>query len=714
MSIKRSLTIDDIFGSESSWDGASLKGFMWASDGSAFFYMDTEPGDDIVHIYREQVIDGERTIVVDGRSLVPQGGSEPVPISGFQVSDDGRHLLIAGPSGQPRLRYTATPSERKHYIYTASNASFRPLSDVTDGEEHPKFSPDGGKVGFVRGGNLFVVDVETGSERQLTLDGGGDILNGVNRGFGDDGWLWSPDGGCILYVQVDQSMIRSFPLVDYMPHYPKVHMIKYPKSGEESWKLRIGALRLETGETTWLKMDTESDVYYPFLKFTRDPLRVAVIRLNREQNRLELLFTDVASGEAWMVLTETDPYFVNIYHDLRFLEDSDRFIWASQRSGYKHAYLYDYEGQMINQITTGDWEINAARTRYAVLGVDEEDGWMYFEGKRDGVIEQHLYRVRLDGTGLERLSKESGWHITSLSPDTGHFVKTFSDVNTPPRISLHRADGGFMRWVKRGEMPGLGGFSLAEPEFLSVRTGEGVNLNAVMLRPVDFDPGVQYPVVIYAYGGVSSQTVVDRWGGARGLWHQMMAQRGFIVFSIDNRGTGGRGKDFENYMYQNLGTMPLQDQIEGVKYLSTLPYVDASRVGIWGRSAGGYLTCLALTEGSNYFKVGVAHASVTNYLYYSSAWAERYMGLPQDNMAAYEKEAVVTYVEKMKGHLLLVHGMADDNVQLQNTLEVVDALQDADKQFDLMLYHGCDHGLRGGNTQRHLFRMMAEYFQRHL
>jgi len=264
------------------------------------------------------------------------------------------------------------------------------------------------------------------------------------------------------------------------------------------------------------------------------------------------------------------------------------------------------------------------------------------------------------------------------------------------------------------ELSALAEFELAEPEFLVVKTSDGEDLNAVMLKPVDFDPNVRYPVIFYAYGGVSSQTVVNRWGGARGLWHQMMTQKGFIVFSIDNRGTGGRGKAFENYMYQNLGTWPLRDHIEGVNYLSGLPYVDPSRMGIWGRSAGGYLTCLALTEGSDYFKVGVAHASVTNYLFYSSVWAERYMGLPEENMAVYDKEAVKTYADKLKGDLLLVHGMADDNVQLQNTLEVVQALQDAGKHFDLMLYHECDHGLRGGNTQQHLFTLMTEYFQRHL
>ena len=264
-----------------------------------------------------------------------------------------------------------------------------PLSSIAGGQKYPKFSPDGKKVGFVRDGNLFVVDLDTGFERQLTLDGNGDVLNGINKGFSEDGWLWSPDSKHIVYVQVDQSMIHSFPLVDYMPYYPKTHMIKYPKSGEQNWKFRIGALHIETEKTTWLNIDVDSDVYYPRLKWTRDPIQVAIERLNREQNRLELLFADVTTGEVNVVLTEIDPYWVRIDDDLTFLENSDRFIWTSQRSGYKHAYLYDYNGQICNQITSGEWEINAARASYAVLGINEEAGWIYFEGKKDGVIEQH-------------------------------------------------------------------------------------------------------------------------------------------------------------------------------------------------------------------------------------------------------------------------------------------------------------------------------------
>ena len=714
MGAKRLLTLDDIFGPDVDWNGVSMQNLQWTSDSSAFLYVDDDPDGETKNIYQERVDDGKRDVLIEGKFLVLNQSSSNIPINGFQVTDDGLYFLIAGPSEQPRFLFGAPPNDIHYYVYDAQTCALMPLSDIAGGQKHAKIAPDGTKIGFVRGGNLFMFDRSSGIESQLTFDGNEDILNGLNKGFGEDGWYWSPDSKRIVFVHVDQTAVRTVPLIDYMTTYPKVHRIKYPKSGETNWRLSIGVFHLETGQTTWLKLGPETDVYFPRLKWTRDPSLVAIERLNRQQNKLELLFANIDTGESKVILTETDPYWVRIDDDLTFLKDSDRFIWTSERSGYKHAYLYDYDGRQVNQITRGEWEMNAGRSTRSVLCVDEADGWMYFDGKRDGVTEQHLYRIRLDGQMMQRLSKKPGWHSASFSPNAKSFMKTFSDVNTPPKISIHRSEGSLIRVVKGGELSSLAEFDLAEPEFLTVRTGNGISLNAVMTRPVDFKRERKYPVIFYAYGGVSSQSVVNRWGGARGLWHKLMTQKGYIVFTIDNRGTGGRGKVFENFMYQNLGTVPLQDHIEGAKYLAGFSYVDPLRFGIWGRSGGGYLTCLALTEGSDYFKVGIAQASVTNYLLYSSVWAERYLGLLPENKNAYNKEAVVTYAHKLRGHLMLVHGMADDNVQLQNTLEVAEAFQNSNKQFDLMLYHGRDHPLRGGNTQLHLFTLMTEYFLRHL
>jgi len=708
------LTLKEIFEPQADWSGGSIQNVTWAADGLYFLYIDTGTDGVIKNFHQENVLTGECKLFIEGKSLVAKNGEEPIPVSGFQITEDGRYLIIKGSSKKPDFQYITPSKEAQFYIYDAVKKSLRPLSGIAGAQRDARLSPDDKRVGFHREGNLFMVDLESGIETQLTFDGNQDILNGINKGFESDGWVWSPDSKHIAFIRVDQSVVQSIPLVDYLSHYPEIHWVKYPKAGQNNWRLSVGVLHLESGQTTWLKVCSEVDLYFPHMIWTRRPDSIAVERLNRQQNKLELLFVDVITGESRIIFSESDPCWVRTHEDLTFLKNTDRFIWTSQRSGYNHAYLYDYDGNLLYQITSGEWEINAGRARKAILGVDEENGWIYFDGKRDGVVELNIYRIKFNGEKLQRISQKPGWHDASFPSNTKYFIDTYSDVNTPPRVNLHLSDGTFLRCLKEGISKKIEKFELVEPEFMTVPTSDGENLNAVMIKPAGFDLGKKYPVIFYCYGGVSSQMVVDQWVGARALWHQFMAKKGYIIFTVDNRGTGNRGKIFENFMYKNLGTWPLRDHVEAAKYLGTLPYVDSQRIGIWGRSGGGYLTCFALTEGSDYFKVGVAHATVTNYLFYSSSWAERYMGLPQDDMKAYDKERVITYAHKLKGHLLLVHGMADDNVQLQNTIEVVEAFQALNKQFDLMYYHGRDHPIRGGNTQHHLFTQMTEYFLLHL
>ena len=709
---RKTLTLEDIFAS-STFAGRSIDGLRWNAAGSALLYLRQGPGDTI-DIWRQDAATGRAERLAEGAALHQRDG-DVVHVTQFQASSDERVFLLAG----PLARVWRRPVEGQHYLFDRSTGQLRPLSGIAGGQRYAKLSPDAAKVGFVRANNLFVVD-RTGVETQLTTDGTPDLINGqfdwvYEEEFGvADGWRWSPDGKRIAFWQLDQSAVRAYPLLDYLTPYPKVTWFKYPKAGERNSLVRIGVIDLDSRKTTWMDLGPETDIYIPSIQWTRRGDLLAIQRLNRLQNKLELLFGDVTTGSTRVVLTETDPCWVRVSDDLTFLRRSDRFVWTSQRTGYLHAYLYDYSGRLVAPLTQGDWEITSGRATESIAGVDEEGGWLYFTGKRDGPIEQQVYRVRFDGAGLQRVSSKAGWHAPMVSPDGRHFVDTFSDVATPPQISLHRTDGTFVRWLEENPMPQLRVYELAAPEFVTVKASDGQTLNAYVIKPTRFDPKRKYPVIVYAYGGVSSQTVVNRWGGTRGLWHQYMAQRGYIIFSLDNRGTGGRGKVFENYMYQNLGTWPLRDQIEGVKYLATFPYVDPSRIGMYGSSGGGYLTSLALTAGADYFHAGVAMASVIDYRYYDSIWSERYMGLPQQNKEAYDRESVLGYADRLKGHLLLVHGMADDNVHMQNTVLLQEALQAANRQFEVMYYHGRTHSLSGGNTQYHLFTMITDYFDRYL
>jgi dipeptidyl-peptidase-4 len=702
---KRPLALEDIYASRA-LAGKTIQGLQWLPDGSAFTYLESSIDGKTKDIYKEQVTSGKKEKLVEGKSLALKPGGEPVPMSDYRWTDNGKYLLITG-EVKSIWRHS---TEAQHFLYEVASKKLRPLSGIAGAQSNAKLSPDGAKVGFVRRNNIFVVDLASGLETQLTADGSDDIINGqfdwvYEEEFSiADGWRWSPDSRKIAFWRLDQTRVRTFPLEDMMSTYPDIFWLKYPKAGEQNALVKIGVTTVETGETKWMELGEATDIYIPRIQWTHDPRVLSIQCLSRLQNKLELLFADVASGATRIVLTETDPCWVEVADDLTFLKNKDQFIWTSERNGYLHAYFYDFNGRLIYPITSGDWEMTQT------YGVDETGGWLYFTGKKDGALEQHVYRIKLNGEGLERLSQRPGWHTPNFSPDFKHVIGQFSDVDTPTQISLRKADGALARWLEKNEIAALTQYDLMPQKFLSVKTSDGAELNAFMMKPTNFDSTKKYPVLIYCYGGPGSQNVVNRWGGSRYLWHQLMAQKGYMVFCVDNRGTGGRGKVFENLVYGDLSKWSLRDQIEGAKYLASLPYVDASRIGIWGWSGGGYLTCLAMTAGADYFKAGVAVAPVTDFRLYDTIWTERYMGLPNDNKAGYDAASILTYADKLKGKLLMVHGMADDNVHLQNTVQLQNAFQAANQQFEVMYYHGRNHRISGGNTQLHLFTMITNYF----
>jgi dipeptidyl-peptidase-4 len=701
---KRPLTLEAIFASNV-LTPKTMQGVQWVPGEAAFTHL--KAGD----VYKHDVASGKETLVLAGKSLSLKPGGEPISIDSYEWSSDRKYLLITSNMRQIWRHST----EGQFFIYDLANKKLRPLSGIMGPQRCAKFSPDGSKVGFVRFNNIFIVDLATGVETQLTSDGSDDVSNGqfdwvYEEEFSiADGWRWSPDGRKIAFWRLDQTRVKAFPLEDMMPLYPKIFWLKYPKAGEQNALVQIGVLSLEIGQTKWMDLGEETDVYIPRIQWTPDPRILSILRLNRLQNKLDLLFADVNSGGARIVLSDKDPCWVDVQDDLTFLAKKEQFIWTSERSGYRHAYLYDYNGRLLYPLTSGEWEISS------VSGLDEAGGWLYFSGKKDSPIEENVYRASLDGKNLERISQRAGWHSSNFSPDFKYVIGTFSDVQTPPQTSLRKTDGALVRWLEKNESLPLAQYGLVYPKFITVKASDdGTLLNAWMMRPANFDSTKKYPVIVFCYSGPGSQDVVNRWQGKRYLWHQLMTEKGFIIFCIDSRGTDGRGKKFKNLVYGDLGKWATHDQVEGAKYLASLPYVDASRIGIWGHSGGGYLTGMAMTKGAPYFKAGIARAPVTDFRLYDSIWTERYMGLPKDNEAGYKSTSVVTYVDKLQGKLLLVHGMADDNVHTQNTVQLQEALQAANKQFEVMYYHGRNHRISGGNTDLHLHTLMTNYFLQNL
>ena len=377
-------------------------------------------------------------------------------------------------------------------------------------------------------------------------------------------------------------------------------------------------------------------------------------------------------------------------------------------SGYKHAYLYDYDGNLINRITTGDWEITS------IEGVSESDKRLYFYGKKDTLLEQNVYGINLDGENLKRISPEHGWHTANFSPDYKYFINEFSSARHPSKTYLRKTDGSLVAVLKENDLSAFKNINMVYPEFSTFTTTDGMELNYYMIKPYDFDPSKKYPVLFYGYGGPGSQRVIDQWESVRQLWHQMMTEKGYIIFCVDNRGTSGQGKSLKNLMYGDLSKWSVHDHIEAAKFVSSLPYVDSERIGFWGWSGGGFLCLMLMTRANDYFKTGVAVAPVSDFRLYDDIWSERYLGLLEDNIDGYNASSVFTYAGNLKGNLLMIHGTGDDNVHWQNTLQIVREFQLKGKQFDLMLYPNKNHSIRGGNTQLHLYTKIMDYFLKNL
>ena len=608
-------------------------------------------------------------------------------------SNDGQRLLVA--------------SGGDLFVLAVDSKQWTQLTATVETEEDGHLSPNGRSVGFRRGNDLFVIDVASRREHRLTMNGSETVWNGkLDWVYPEEldlgrAWWWSPDSKLIAYLQFDVGTEMIHPHVDSQPIQAVLEPQRFPKAGTPNASVRLGVVAVKGGKSRWMELGPTAETLIARVAWLPSSLRLAVQRLSRVQDRLELLTADVANGRVKTLLEEKDPAWVNLHDVLRFWPDG-RFLWASERSGFRHLYIYSALGQMERQLTSGDWEVNS------VEGVDAQN--IYFTATKESPLERHLYRVPMAGGEVVRLTKAAGTNTVSMSPTAAYYTNTHSSLTMPPERTLYRISGEQLAVLHPANKSVMNEFALQPVESVQFEA-EGNRFYGQIIKPVGFVAGKKYPAIVMVYGGPHAQTVRDSWAGLN--WEQALATRGFVVWRMDNRGAGGRGHAWETPLHRQFGKTELADQLAGVKYLISQGYVDEKRVGIYGWSYGGYMTLYSLFNAPETFAAGVSGAPVTDWRHYDTIYTERYMDLPSRNEDGYKESSAVTHAAKLQGKLMIVHNFQDDNVLFQNAQHMIDALQKANKQFELMFYQQKSHGVAGA-ARRHLLETTTGFFERSL
>jgi dipeptidyl-peptidase-4 len=597
----------------------------------------------------------------------------------------------------------------KFYIWDLKEKSLTLVA--TEKQRLATLNPAGDKVAFVQDNNLFFKDLASGKVTQITKDGENNkVINGATdwvneEEFGlDRGFYWSPDGNSIAFLRFNESEVKEFSMSYYNNEmYPEIYKFKYPKTGEENAETTAHIYSLKADKV--VKVKTPAAEYIPRLKWTQNPNELCVFTMNRYQNNLDLFIADAATGNAKLLMNEKNEYYVDIHDNLTFLKDGKHFVWTSEKDGFNHVYLYNMDGTLKTQLTKGDFDV----TNF--YGVDEENETVFYQAAKENAMQREVYSVNLNGGNDKKISKEAGTNSAGFSSTFDYFIHTHSSMGKASVYVVRDRKGKEVRMLEDNARfnKGFAKYDLGETEFFTFKNSRNTDLNGFMITPPNFDKSKKYPVFMYVYGGPGSQTVTDSWGGTNYVWFQMLAQKGYIVVSVDNTGTGARGEKFKKVTYQELGKYETQDQIEAAKYLAGLDYVDGGRIGIFGWSYGGYMSSLCLLKGNDVFKAAIAVAPVTNWKWYDSIYTERYMRTPQENKKGYEDNSPINFVNRLDGNYLLVHGLTDDNVHFQNTAEMAAALIKANKQFDTYFYPNRNHGIYGDNARIHLYTKMTNF-----
>ncbi|WP_296186227.1 S9 family peptidase [uncultured Bacteroides sp.] len=644
----------------------------------------------------------------------------------YQFSPDGSKILIATET-TPIYRHSYTAV---HYLYpvkrndkgVTTNNIVEKLSDGGP-QQAPVFSPDGNLVAFVRDNNIFLVKLLYGnSESQVTEDGKlNSVLNGIpdwvyEEEFGFNRALeFNADNTMLAYVRFDESEVPSytFPLFageaprnNALQDYPGEYTYKYPKAGYPNSKVSVHTFDIKSKVTRQVKLPIDADGYIPRIRFTQDPNKLAIMTLNRHQNRFDMYFADPRSTVCKLALRDESPYYINenVFDNIRFYPDN--FSFVSDKSGYPHLYWYSMNGNLIKQVTSGNYEVKN------FIGWNPDTNEFYYTSNEESPMRQAVYKIDRKGKKV-KLSNQQGTNSPIFSSSMKYFMNKFTSLDTPMLITLNDNTGKVLKTLVTNDKlkEKLAGYAIPQKEFFTFKTTEGVDLNGWMMKPVNFDPSKRYPVLMFQYSGPGSQQVLDKWGIS---WETYMASLGYVVACVDGRGTGGRGSEFQKCTYLNLGVKEAKDQVEAAKYLGGLPYVDKGRIGIWGWSFGGYMTIMSMSEGTPVFKAGVAVAAPTDWKYYDTVYTERFMRTPKENAEGYKAASAFSRADNLHGNLLLVHGMADDNVHFQNCTEYAEHLVQLGKQFDMQVYTNRNHGIYGGNTRNHLYTRLTNFFLNNL
>ena len=632
-------------------------------------------------------------------------------IDSYSFSKDEKQILIANNTQQIfRNSFTAD-----YFLYDMST---KQLVKVLEEVQEPTFSPDGKLIAFAKKNNMFVYDILSKSSIAITEDGKKNtIINGITDWVYEEEFSfvrafdWSADSKKIAYIKFDESEVPEFSMTMYGKDlYPTLNIFKYPKAGEKNSKVSLNLYDIISKTTKIVSLSNYKDFYIARLKWTSDPNILSAQVLNRHQNQLDLLFIDSNSAAAKIVHSEKDKAYVDVHDNLTFLKDNS-FVWTSEKDGYNHIYLLDKNGKLKNQVTTGNWDVTS------FYGFDEKNSKIFYQSVESGSINRDIYAIGLDGKNKTRLTQESGTSAATFSPNYEFFINKFSNAITPPRFTLNESKAGKLvkEILNNNELSAkTATFNLPAKEFSEMKTIGGQTLNCWTIKPINFDPNKKYPVLMYQYSGPGSQQVNNEWTDTNDLWYFMLAQQGYVVVCVDGRGTGYKGAAFKKVTQMQLGKLEVEDQIDAAKTLATLPYIDKNRIGIWGWSYGGFMASNCLLKGADVFKMAIAVAPVTNWRFYDSIYTERYLTTPQENPSGYDDNSPINHVAKLKGNFLLIHGSGDDNVHVQNSMQMISALIQANKQFDSEIYPDNNHGIYGGYTRIQLYNKMTTFIKEKL